>query len=73
MSIFVQLPPADYSRTAFGQFRPLRTGFDLGDARTMMWMSQLAYETDTPADDRGDCPAMELKADRVCKGRGAAD
>lgn len=48
MSIFVQLPPADYSRTAFNQFRPLRAGFDLGDARAMMWMSQLAYETDTP-------------------------
>ena len=48
MSIFVQLPPADYSRTAFDQFRPLRAGFDLDDARAMMWMSQLAYETDTP-------------------------
>jgi triacylglycerol lipase len=48
MSIFVQLPPADYSRTAFDQFRPLRAGFDLGDARAMMWMSQLAYETDSP-------------------------
>jgi triacylglycerol lipase len=48
MSIFVQLPPADYSRAAFGQFRPLRTGFDLGDVRAMMWMSQPAYETDTP-------------------------
>jgi hypothetical protein len=48
MGIFVQLPPADYSRTAFDQFRPLRAGFDLGDARAMMWISQLAYETDPP-------------------------
>lgn len=46
MSIFVQLPPADYSRTAFDKFQPLRAGFDLDDARAMMWMSQLAYETD---------------------------
>ena len=48
MSLFVQLPPADYSRTAFDRFRPLRGGFDLDDARAMMWMSQLAYETDAP-------------------------
>jgi len=48
MSIFVQLPPADYSRTAFDKFRHLRAGFDLDDARAMMWMSQLAYETDAP-------------------------
>ena len=48
MSIFVQLPPADYSRTAFDGFQPLRVGFDLDDARAMMWMSQLAYETDAP-------------------------
>ena len=48
MSIFVQLPPADYSRTAFDQFQPLRGGFDLDNARAMMWMSQLAYETDAP-------------------------
>jgi triacylglycerol lipase len=47
-NIFVQLPPADYSRTAFDRFRPLRGGFDLDDARAMMWMSQLAYETHTP-------------------------
>jgi triacylglycerol lipase len=46
MSLFVQLPPADYSRTAFNKFRPLRAGFDLDDARALMWMSQLAYETD---------------------------
>jgi hypothetical protein len=48
MSLFVQLPPADYSRTAFDRFRPLRGGFDLDDARAMIWMSQLAYETDAP-------------------------
>ena len=48
MSLFVQLPPADYSRAAFDKFMPLWAGFDLDDARAMMWMSQLAYETDAP-------------------------
>ena len=49
MSIFVQLPPEDYDRTAFAAFLPQRGRFDLDDARAMMWMSQLAYETDAPA------------------------
>ena len=48
MSRFVQLPPTDYSRSAFAAFSPQRAGFDLDDARAMMWMSQLAYETDAP-------------------------
>ena len=48
MSRFVQLPPADYSRSAFAAFSPQQAGFDLDDARAMMWMSQLAYETDAP-------------------------
>lgn len=49
MSVFVQLPPADYSRTAFAAFSPQRARFDINDARAMMWMSRLAYETDAPS------------------------
>lgn len=61
MSIFVQLPLADYSRTAFDQFRPLRAGFDLDDARAMMWMSQLAYETDSPQTIAEVAPLWDFK------------
>ena len=61
MSIFVQLPPADYSRTAFDQFRASRAGFDLDDARAMMWMSQLAYETDTPQTIAEVAPLWDFK------------
>jgi hypothetical protein len=49
MSVFVQLAPAEYSGMAFASFSAGRRAFDLGDARAMMWMSQLAYETDTPS------------------------
>ena len=45
MSKFVQLSPQDYSRSAFDKFSPQRGKFDLDDARAMMWMSQLAYES----------------------------
>ena len=47
MSIFVELPVGDYKPDAFDKFLPARGTFDLDDARAMMWMSQLAYETDT--------------------------
>ena len=49
MSIFVELPVGDYKPDAFDKFLPTRGMFDLDDARAMMWMSQLAYETDTQA------------------------
>lgn len=49
MSIFVELPVGDYKPDAFDKFVPARGTFDLDDARAMMWMSQLAYETDTQA------------------------
>lgn len=43
MSIFVELAPALYSATAFAAFDPAG-GFSIGNARAMMWFSQLAYE-----------------------------
>ena len=49
MSIFVELPVGDYKPDAFDKFLPARGTFDLDGARAMMWMSQLAYETDTQA------------------------
>jgi triacylglycerol lipase len=43
VSIFVELPPARYCATAFAAFDPAG-GFSIGNARAMMWFSQLAYE-----------------------------
>ena len=48
MSILVELPPDQYDREAFATFDAASTDFDLGVARAMMWMSQLAYETREP-------------------------
>jgi hypothetical protein len=45
MSFFTRLPEPLYSRDAFAAFNPSRA-FDLGTARALAWMSQLAYETD---------------------------
>ncbi|HTT48756.1 MAG TPA: lipase family protein [Pseudolabrys sp.] len=49
MSKFVQLPPQDYDLHAFDKFSATRGHFDLDDARAMMWMAQLSYETDVNA------------------------
>ena len=49
MSIFVELPVGEYKSDAFDKFLPTRGAFDLDDARAMMWMAQLAYETDAQA------------------------
>nr|WP_249141910.1 lipase family protein [Bradyrhizobium diazoefficiens] len=48
VSFLVELPPDQYDRDAFANFSGTSTGFDLGVARAMMWMSQLAYETHVP-------------------------
>jgi hypothetical protein len=45
MTIFAQISPAEYDRHAFEGFMPDATGFLLGNARALMWFSQLAYET----------------------------
>jgi hypothetical protein len=46
MSIFVELPPDQYSPAAFANFDPSTNAMTLGNALALMWMSQLAYEAD---------------------------
>jgi triacylglycerol lipase len=47
MSVFTKLPTQFYDPTAFDGFSPNRD-FRLGTAKAMVWLSQLAYETDEP-------------------------
>jgi pimeloyl-ACP methyl ester carboxylesterase len=47
VSFFTKLPRELYRADAFSAFKAGRD-FDLGTARAMAWMSQLAYETDEP-------------------------
>jgi len=47
MSVLVELPIEEYAETAFADFTPM-AGFNIGTARAMAWMSQLAYETRWP-------------------------
>ncbi len=49
MSTFVELVPSEYSDTAFAAFDPAAGKFTIGNARALMWLSQLAYETGRPA------------------------
>jgi triacylglycerol lipase len=48
MTIFVALPPEKYRDDAFAAFDPAKPNLDLGNARALMWLSQLAYETGRP-------------------------
>jgi hypothetical protein len=48
MSTLVELPSAECSRAAFDQFHPEEVNFAIGNARAMIWFSQLAYETGKP-------------------------
>src|SRR4051812_4310608 len=45
MSTFVELAADQYAPSAFGDFESEAIDFTIGNARAMMWMSQLAYET----------------------------
>ena len=47
MSFLTKLPAELYRLDAFKQFSG-GTNFEIGNARAMAWMSQLAYETDEP-------------------------
>lgn len=47
MSILVELPEGQYNPQAFANFAS-ESGFSLGTALAMAWMSQLAYETRFP-------------------------
>jgi hypothetical protein len=48
MTSFVEILPEEYDKDAFKDFAPSATGFELGNARALMWFSQLAYETHRP-------------------------
>ncbi|UPJ27808.1 lipase family protein [Bradyrhizobium sp. CW1] len=45
MSTFVEIAPEEYDLAAFKSFDPAAAGFEIGNARAMMWLAQLAYET----------------------------
>ena len=45
MSTFVEIAPDEYDPAAFKGFEPSAAGFDIANARALMWLSQLAYET----------------------------
>jgi triacylglycerol lipase len=45
MSTFVELDPREYDGAAFEHFNPTAPGFEIVNARALMWFSQLAYET----------------------------
>ena len=47
VSFLTKLPTDRYDKDAFKQFTG-RTEFEIGNAKAMAWMSQLAYETDEP-------------------------
>ena len=61
MSVLVELPEDDYSSSAFNAFVPA-AAFDMGTARAMMWLSQLAYESNHAKIDR---IASAWRLDRV--------
>jgi hypothetical protein len=59
MSFLVKLPRERYSTTAFDGFVG-SSGLELGDAKAMAWMCQLAYETDEPEKTRSILDAWGL-------------
>jgi len=44
MSTFVEIAPAEYDANAFAGFDPSTAGFEIANARALIWLSQLAYE-----------------------------
>ena len=48
MTSYVEIASDEYDPQAFGGFAPTAAGFELGNARALMWFSQLAYETHRP-------------------------
>jgi pimeloyl-ACP methyl ester carboxylesterase len=64
MSILVELPLALYNARAFDAFAPA-ADFDLGTARAMAWMSQLAYESKHPDKIAAVCKTWDLRHPRI--------
>jgi hypothetical protein len=49
MSTFVELAPDEYDPATFKHFDALTAGLSINNARALMWMAQLAYETHQPS------------------------
>ena len=49
MSTFVEIGPDEYDDAAFSGFDASDSGFVIGNARALMWLAQLAYETHQPS------------------------
>src|SRR5215470_10258757 len=64
MSILVELPERLYPADAFSKFAPM-SPYNLGTARAMAWMSQLAYETRHPDKIELICSRWELKRPQI--------
>jgi triacylglycerol lipase len=64
MSILVELPERLYPADTFSKFAPIAP-YNLGTARAMAWMSQLAYETRHPDKIELICSRWELKRPRI--------
>jgi hypothetical protein len=45
VSTFVEIEPGEYDDAAFSGFTASAGGFVIGNARALMWLAQLAYET----------------------------
>lgn len=72
MSKFVQLPPELYDKKAFEKFSAQRGRFDLDDARAMMWMAQLSYETDALPTIEKVAPLWDFKPIAHFRAQGSA-
>ena len=66
MSMLVELPLELYEPKAFAAFNPV-AGFDLGTARSMAWMSQLAYESEHPDKIAAICEMWGLRRPRIIR------
>ena len=64
MSFLVELPLELYNPHAFAAFKPIAP-YDLGTARALMWLSQLAYETAHPDKIARICQLWGLAQPRV--------
>jgi triacylglycerol lipase len=60
MSVFVELPQSAYPANALDGFTPSPPDFNLDNARAMMWLSQLAYETASESKVDGILAALKL-------------
>ena len=49
MSTFVEIEPDEYDDAAFSGFNASAGGFVIGNARALIWLAQLAYETHQPS------------------------